>query len=646
MSRPAGETYLRKNMNIHLSYSRIQLTEKPNTCFFAILVGLAFIVSCSSLSAANAPPEPAAVLDSADNPAEKSAKAEQQKKIAALIEQLGDKDYFLRQKAQDELSKMGFEAFEALSTASTSDDLETATRAKYLLKLMRVEWTTATDPPEVKRLLKNYEMLDIENREDRIKALAALPEGSAIPALCRLARYEKSNVLSKRAALELMQSTPAGDPPSTQRVNLIRKIIESGSRPAVQWINAWLRMARDPQAALADFQRLADAETQLLQRTPDDTSPEVVTAFMRYYIAQLKRLGKTDAMVQAMQRLIEVQKDDSATIADLAEWFLEQKSWGALDDLAAKFAVRFDAEPILLYLHAEAKLAQNDTAKAEELAAKAIKLNPGREFVSLHYLTARNLKKRGCIDWAVKEFEYILSQVGDQDAVGYRPVMELAEIYYDQGKNLEAAKSLDKFLKKPSAQRFFASSPVLEASAKMASAEMNYYYGCHFESQGDRKQQRAYMEKAIATDPTNVNALIGFYHLPDLTPEEKQKAVELIKKTADTVRESILKDQQSPNDPRESLSAASKEASDCNEFAWLIANTEGNFNEALRYARRAVELQPTGSNYDTLAHAFYAKDDFENAVKTEDKAHELEPHSEMIKKKLELFKKALAEKKK
>ena len=613
----------------------------------AALLGMAIGFGCRALWAANVPPEPAGASDSADNTAEKTAKAELQKKIAALVEQLGDKDYFARQKAQEELSTLGFEAFEALTAAATNDDLEIATRAKYLLKLMRVEWTAAADPPEVKRLLKGYEMLDAENREERIHALAVLPDGKAIPALCRLARYEKSNVLSKRAALEIMQSTPRGEPPGTERANLIRKNIERGARPAVQWINAWLRMARDSQAALDDFKRLIDTEMQILQRTPEETNPELVASFMRYYISQLKRLGQKEAVVEAMRRLIDLQKDDSNAIAQLAEWFLDQKAWDPFEELAKRFAPRFASEPILLYLYAEAKAAQNDAAKAEELASQALKLNPGRESVLQHYVAAQYLKKRGCIPWSIAEYEHLLTLSGDQDALGFGPAIELAEIYYDQGKNLEAGKAIEKFLKKPSAQRSFALGPALDIRLKQARAEMYYYYGCHWESQGDRKQQRDNMERALKEDPTDINALIGYYHLPDLTPEEKQNIVQLIKTAADNVRESIRNAQKTPEDPRESLSAEIGEATDCNQFAWLIANTEGNFDEALKYGRRAVELQPAnGGIYDTLAHAYYAKGDLENAVKTEEKAHELDPHSRMIEKKLGIFKKALAEKKK
>jgi tetratricopeptide (TPR) repeat protein len=605
----------------------------------AIVLGLAHQVV-----AANVSPDVAA-SDSVETATEKTAKAEQQQKIAALVAQLGDKDYFVRQKAQEELTTFGFEAFEALNAATTADDLEIATRAKYLLKLMRVEWTTAADPPEVRRLLKGYEMLDADNRQMRIKELAAMPDGKATAALCRLARYEKSDVLSKWAALDLIQSTPNGEPPGPQRANLVRKNIERGSRPAVLWVNAWLRMARDPQGALDDFNALIDDEMRVLKRTPDQTSPDLIAALMRYDIAQLKRLGKNTAVVQTMRRLIDLQKDDAAAIAALAEWFVEQKAWDPLDELEKRFRPRFAAEPVLLYLYAEAKLAQNDSAKAEELAAQALKLNPGRDAAPLHYVVADNLKRRGCIAWAIKEFEYLITQIANQDSIGIRPVMELAEIYCDQGKNLEAGKAIETFLKKPSGRGFFTPGTTVEAFGKQIKADMYYYYGLHWESQGDRKQQRDNMERAIKEDPTSINALIGYYSLPDLTPVEKKKTVELIKTASDQVRESIRSFESPPDDPRENAYAAMREANDCNQFAWLIANTEGDLDEALKYARRAVELQPqNGGIADTLAHVYYAKRDYENAVKTEEKAAELEPHLEMIKRKLEVFKKALAEK--
>ncbi len=66
---------------------------------------------CWALAAAMAEPEPSVAATD---------------RVQGLIERLGDGDFHVRQRAQEELSRMGFAAFDALSVASESDDLEIA----------------------------------------------------------------------------------------------------------------------------------------------------------------------------------------------------------------------------------------------------------------------------------------------------------------------------------------------------------------------------------------------------------------------------------------------------------------------------------------------------------------------------------------
>jgi tetratricopeptide (TPR) repeat protein len=624
-------------------------------CGIGVISAIAFL-TCEMAQADDNTPE------KSDNAAENPAKLDQQKKIAALILQLGDSDYFVRQKAQDELSTMGFDAYEALNAAVSNDDLEISTRANYLLKLMRVEWTEPSDSREVKRILKGYEMLDPSNRQSRIHSLAVVPDGKAFPALCRLARYEKTNLLSKQAAMALLKSTPEGAPPSGQNVNAIRKVLDQSNRPAVLWINAWLLLGRDSQRGLDEFKRLIDVEMKVLKDTPDESSQELAMGLMRYYISQLKRLGKNDAVVAAMRQLIEVQKDDSSAIGELAEWFVDQQAWDLLEELQKKFAPRFAADPMTLYLYAEAKLAQNDAAKAEELAAAALKLNPGRDSYAEHQMTAYRLKRRGCIPWAIKEYEQLLAQASDQGYYPGQTALELASLYHDQAKFLEAGKAIEKFTAKSTPMLPNPFTPRVRGYVpKQAKTRMYYYFGCHWESQGDRKKQREFMEKAFKEDPTDSYAVIGFYQLPDLTQEEKVRCKAAAQKVADTLRESIKADPFGESEeavpvgpvdisPDEEISTVSempsREAAYCNGLAWLLAHTDGNLDEAMKHAKRAVELQPkSGMILDTLAHVYFAKGDYETAVKTQEKACELEKHSVLLKQSLEKFKKALEQKK-
>ena len=82
-----------------------------------------------------------------------------------------------------------------------------------------------------------------------------------------------------------------------------------------------------------------------------------------------------------------------------------------------------------------------------------------------------------------------------------------------------------------------------------------------------------------------------------------------------------------------------------NNLAWLLASTERNLDEAIRLSRQSLAEQPdTGGYYDTLARCYQAKGDFEEAVRHQLKAVELEPHCGQIARHLETIRKQYEEK--
>ncbi len=172
-------------------------------------------------------------------------------RIAKLVRQLGDKDYYVRQRAQDELASLGLDAIEALEVATTDEDAEIAARARYLLRLMRVEWTMESDPPEVKKCLRDYESLDARSREARMRTLAGLPDAKGVAALCRLVRFDKSSQLSKTAATALLLRGKTANPPCPAAIEIVHKSLQGCKRPGAVWLLTWTRLAADPQAAMA-----------------------------------------------------------------------------------------------------------------------------------------------------------------------------------------------------------------------------------------------------------------------------------------------------------------------------------------------------------------------------------------------------------
>jgi predicted Zn-dependent protease len=79
-----------------------------------------------------------------------------------------------------------------------------------------------------------------------------------------------------------------------------------------------------------------------------------------------------------------------------------------------------------------------------------------------------------------------------------------------------------------------------------------------------------------------------------------------------------------------------------NSYAWAIANTEGDFEQAIAFSRQAVATRPNDSALlDTLAHCYFAAGRWADAVEQQRKAVELKPHSPTMRKALARFEERL-----
>ncbi len=88
-----------------------------------------------------------------------------------LIQQLGDPQFAVRQRLQDQLIKLGFAAFDALVEAQQYDDPEVAMQARYFVRRIRSGWTAENDPRPIREIMKNYEVQGDEERRAKIKQL-------------------------------------------------------------------------------------------------------------------------------------------------------------------------------------------------------------------------------------------------------------------------------------------------------------------------------------------------------------------------------------------------------------------------------------------------------------------------------------------
>ncbi len=546
----------------------------------------------------------------------------------------------MRQQAQEELARLGPEAFDALSEAQNNDDVEIASRARYLVQRIRIEWTRDTDSPLVKRLLLNYEAKTDAERMATLEQLVKLPGDVGLEPLCRLVRFEKSPLVSKQGAL-LILAKPASELSEGDRrarAKTIDHALGSSVRPAARWLRTDLQFESNPQEALAQWAKFVDDELATLDKSSADTNNAIVLALERRQAEMLLTLNKQDQALNVMRKMIALETDDPQALVQLVDWFTKQKAWPLIEDAAARFERTFASNPLLLYSVAQARRLQNDTTQAEIFAKQAYQINP--QNISEHLRIAKQLQERSLYDWSEREYRHVIGWPQMQGSEEWiRAQILLGDMLHDQQRDLSAAKVLQRLVDSMASDGALLQRVQQLDQSMPPVARMHFYYACHYEAQHDRQQQWKHVEEGLAENPTDVDLLIALYRSSEGDPQHRKRALDMVHEAADKLRTQI---NENADD--------SLLCNYYNEFAWLIGNTEGDFDQAIKYSQKSIELARqlppelgiTEAGYlDTLAHCYAAKGDYENAVKYQTRAVELDPSTQQIVRALDEFKSQL-----
>jgi hypothetical protein len=554
------------------------------------------------------------------------------------IEMLGDKDFFVRQKAEQELSKAGFDAIDALAEATESDDMEIVARAERLMRVIKGNWTRPGDPPLVVQALSEYETQDDANREARIASLIAIGDQQGVPAVCRIICFDRSNLIAKTAAVRLIESL-TGKTVKPELAAEIRKQLATCRRIAAQWVLNWLAAGSDPEALVAAWSKIVTVEDDLLRRRPRESSPAIVEGLLQLQIAALRNAHRGSEAAACVVRLMSLHHGDPAALARLIQWLTEQKDWPATKLVEEQFRSTIAQSPDLLYLIAEAQALRGDETVADRSADQALKLNPEIDdrALSMHLVNGGVLEERGRSDWAIHEWDYVARRAPGGSNIGIKAAHFLAELYHDLERDDKAAAALARLVK-PYAERTDEYKLPLGNEDTLSLGEVRarqrFFEACHWRDKGDRTKQRAALDAALAIQGYDIEVLIECFRLPDASAAYRANTHKLIVKRLNELREQIGDNNNAAAQP-------------FNEFAWLAANTEGDLDEALHYSKRSLELtsENNGSFRDTLARVYFAKGDIDEALKQQTEAAASLPHNRAILKQLEVYRAKVAEKK-
>ncbi len=587
----------------------------------AVLGGLLCVVGTAVLTSAADQPRTARLILSS-NPAE-------------LVRLLGSSEYAVRRRAESELVRLGIDAFDALKAAETDPDPEIASRANYLSHLIRIDWVQAEDPVEIKRILNEYGDLSEEDRLKQIHTLGAMTGDAALEALSRIVRFDASVQLSKHAAITLLESWPDQRADRQRWQEMVLPCLGASRRTGAQWLRAEAASLDDPRGAVDRWQRLIEQEQATVANGHPASPPRFLLVLLRRHVRLLKALDRSDEALAAMRMMVDLVPVETTGLHQLLDWLIDEQAWPVIEALQSRFADRLQSEPILAYMMAQALRAQGKRTRAEVLAEEAFgRTEPSAE---KHLESALNLEQRGLKDWAEREYRHVidLGPAGAQNALfaGIR----LSSMLHDGQRHLEAARLLqrtfqavDRVAQRDAKRGSQPDQAARQSSWNMLRARMELYFALHYEQQQDWEQEREHLDRAIAYDPTEPDVLIAMYHAPHADESYRARTRRLIVNAVAAFREAIEQDP-TDHDPY-------------NQLAWLVSNTEGDMDDALRLSQKSLELLPGSAGYlDTLAHCYYAKGDLAKAVRFQRQAARLEPHTQVIARKLAFFERALAE---
>ncbi|HJN65210.1 MAG TPA: hypothetical protein QF761_03330, partial [Pirellulales bacterium] len=407
----------------------------------------------------------------------------------------------------------------------------------------------------------------------------------------------------------------------------------------------------DINATIDQWKILAKEEQLLWQEAPDQTNHEIIQKVLFHLIYLLEIAGRENEVEPYLEQIVEIQPDNKESIRKLVTLLLDKKAPHAIETIGNKFSDLFKSDPFLLYPLAYAKQSLGKQSEATDLTDTAQKMNS--ENAVEHLKVARVLlENRGWFDWAEEEYRTVI-KIDDSSDSTVRAVLFMSEMLHDQRQDNKATDVLLDFVVAMDGNKELSDIVVrMGRNPNSIHSRMHFFRASAYELQGQTDKQLEQLQLAVKKDPTDADVLIALYRVFDQTNEQREDTREKIREALDAFQEEIQQlREQIANNPG-ALQVKEVLANVYNQFAWLAGNTLGEIDaqlaeQAILYSHKSLDIRPDAAGYlDTLGRCYYAKGDYENAIKYQTEANHLAPHSGLIRRQLEMFQQALEKSKK
>ncbi len=615
----------------------------------------------------------------AENPAEKPAVVDGEVNTGAapsearrLVEALGSDSYATRLQARVKLERMGLEAIDELRRASNDLDSEISLTAKSIVGSYSIVWFTSDDPDIVSETLEGYGAESIAERQARILILAEFPDRIGLPALVRIARFESSAVLSQRATIEILGQAIAKDP-AKRKANaaIIEKGLGLAARQATEWLQVYANDLATGQYSAEEWRSLVRKQRDAVDSlSSEEMTRASILSLVRICAIQAASLGNKEEALRLATENLDLVPATTNDLIEACNWATDNQLYQLVFELYTKNRPMFDRSAILLYGYAFALLSKGDEEEAARVAEDAFRSSPlGQAKDTLEAMQPRELEEiamvrrgiavslraRGMFDWAEREYEHVIDSVPVVDINSVLCRSDLSMMFGELGRHQEVVDLLGPLLERLEKDDEFDAKIKADANIAMyikgwgarveyhkALLDLEKYADGDTQDEAILDKARQRMLAAYLANPRDIDVLIKMYK----TEGDKawRAAVKTQLTSAESVRLTTIKNYKNalgkrfPNAVQTEYEGKLAEA--LNNYAWLICNTEGDYQQALKFSLESLEFREDSAKLDTCGRCYFALGDLDNAVRVQKRALALEPHSPPLKRQLREFEQA------
>jgi len=312
---------------------------------------------------------------------------------------------------------------------------------------------------------------------------------------------------------------------------------------------------------------------------------------------------------------------------------------------------------VLIYSAAEALFRADRVDEANRLAESALAvdaipddpkdadaLSPqAMERLALtHIGVAGDLRERGFFRWAQREYESVIDQLDLGNPAAGLARNELAKMYSDLFQHDQVIATLGPLIDRMNRDEEYVQQMVRRAIVLPQIESLSaYHLGLQAVEDGDVELAKDSFGKSYRLGGgVSIDALIAMYRV-DGGERWNSRIRDIVRQQTLIFNNAVV---QAMNQGRGGLGFGGRDLSGaCNQYAWLVSNTEGDFAKALRLSEQSVELNPNEAPLiDTLARCHFALGNLAKAVAYQRQAIKLMPHFPPLKRQLAEFELALA----